>query len=86
MDYVRFTLRMHIPKELWESMDADCRSRGETIGRMLMQEMWDSLDAMAEKVDKSVLTECIWLESQIEEGMEESGRYEKFWETDEDNS
>ncbi|MDH7592818.1 MAG: hypothetical protein QHG99_00470 [Methanomicrobiales archaeon] len=82
MEYVRFTLKAHVPRDLWESFDVDCRNRGETAARALMQDLWEALDGAAESVNLGSLAECIWLESLIEESADETGSYERFWETD----
>lgn len=83
MEYVRVTLKAHVPRDLWESFDVDCRNRGETAARALMEELWGALDGAAERVNRANLAECIWLESSIEEPVEETGEYERFWETGE---
>lgn len=86
MEYVRFTIRAHVPRVLWDSFEADCREQGETPARVLMQELWNTLDQLSESVHRSQMAECIWLDSQLEEGVEENEKYSKFWEMEENRA
>lgn len=81
MEFVRFTLRATVPKELWEALEEESRKEGETAARALMQALWDVLDRTAEMTGRTEAADRVSLESSLEEIGESGGEYSDFWRT-----